>query len=88
MVSEPYVAIHPDDAQQMGIQPSEQVRVATSAGELVAAARLAPNLEPGTLFVPASFPGTPVSVLFERDLDPRSRSPLAKSCRAKLEKLA
>lgn len=50
--SEPFVAIHPDDALRQGIWPDTLVRIQSRHGWMIARASLTEDQTPGTLFVP------------------------------------
>jgi hypothetical protein len=43
---------------------------------------------PGLLFMPMSFPGTPVYELFDTIIDTQAKSPSLKSCAVRLERIA
>jgi assimilatory nitrate reductase catalytic subunit len=49
---EPYVEIHPQDAQAQGVEDSSLVRVFSRWGEVIVRARLSDDQQPGNVFVP------------------------------------
>jgi assimilatory nitrate reductase catalytic subunit len=49
---EPYVEIHPDDAQPLGVADGRLTRVQTRQGEAVAIARVTDRQRPGSVFMP------------------------------------
>ncbi|MDR7342237.1 assimilatory nitrate reductase catalytic subunit [Pantoea alhagi] len=51
-VSEPFVALHPDDALRHNIWPDALVRIQSRHGWMIARASLTEDQTPGTLFVP------------------------------------
>ncbi|MDY6892366.1 MAG: formate dehydrogenase subunit alpha [Chloroflexota bacterium] len=85
--SSAYVGIGTSDAERLGINEGDEVRVISRAGEITAIARLTTSLPENAVFMPISFPSTPVNQLFETALDPRSKTPALKSCAVKLERL-
>ncbi|MFH1087119.1 MAG: hypothetical protein V1737_00860, partial [Chloroflexota bacterium] len=48
------------------------------------AVKVTAALPEGVLFMPASFPESPLNQLFDVVLDPKSRSPRLKACRVKV----
>ncbi|MEM6663493.1 MAG: molybdopterin dinucleotide binding domain-containing protein, partial [Pseudomonadota bacterium] len=51
-MAEPYVEIHPLDAEALGIEPAALVRVSSAHGALVARALITDRTPPGSIFVP------------------------------------
>jgi len=51
-IREPYIALHPDDAQKYTIQDGELVRVSNHRGELLVRATVTDDQRPGDVFVP------------------------------------
>jgi predicted molibdopterin-dependent oxidoreductase YjgC len=82
-----WLEISRSDAKKLGIGDGDPVKVASSAGELTTTARLTDSLPAGLLFMPVSFPESPVGELFEIKLDPRSKAPPLKSCAVRLERI-
>jgi predicted molibdopterin-dependent oxidoreductase YjgC len=83
----PWLEIGLDDANHLGLGDGDLVRVASPAGELTTTIRLTESLPSGLLFIPISFPDSPVNELFDIKLDPRSRAPSLKSCAVRLERI-
>jgi formate dehydrogenase (NADP+) alpha subunit len=81
-----YVEICEADANQLGIEDGNEVRITSPVGEVTAEARITDTLPAGTLFMPSSFPDTPVNQLFDIALDPRSKAPSLKACKVRLER--
>jgi predicted molibdopterin-dependent oxidoreductase YjgC len=50
-------------------------------------ARVADSLPPGLVFMPISFPDSPVNELFDIKVDPRSKAPSLKSRAVRLERI-
>jgi formate dehydrogenase alpha subunit len=82
-----WVEVSRDDAKNLGLGDDEPVRVASSAGELTTTVRVTSSLPSGLLFMPISFPESPVNELFDIKLDPRSKAPFLKSCAVRLERI-
>ena len=74
------------DANQAGIGQGDEVRVISPLGEVVSVARLTNSLPQGVIFMPNSFPATPVNQLFDIALDPRAKTPALKACAVRLER--
>jgi assimilatory nitrate reductase catalytic subunit len=79
-VPEPYVEIHPTDAEAIGVREDQLTRVQTARGEAVALARLSDRQRPGSLFMPmhwtdAFAPSGRVNGLVNGDVDARSGQP-------------
>jgi formate dehydrogenase alpha subunit len=81
-----WLEIGGDDAKRLRFSDGDQVRVTSPTGELTTTIRVTDSLPSGLLFMPISFPESPVSGLFEIKLDPRSRAPSLKSCPVRLER--
>ena len=84
---EAFVEIGEVDAESLGISDGDKVKVISPAGEVVAGARITDTLPPGMLFMPISFPESPVNELFSIALDPRAKTPSSKACAVKLERM-
>jgi len=82
-----YVEIGEQDALHLGLSQGDTVRVISPSGEVSAVARFSDRLPRGTVFMPASFPGTPVNRLFDSVLDPQAKTPALKVCPVKLERI-
>ena len=77
---EPYVEIHPADAEPLGIAEGALTRVQTEQGEAVALARLSDRQRPGAIFMPmhwtqAFAPSGRANPLVAARVDPRSGQP-------------
>jgi formate dehydrogenase alpha subunit len=84
--SEVYVEISSIDAKDLGIGDSDKVKVISAQGELSTNARVSDTLPKGMLFMPISFPDSPVYELFDTTLDHRAKAPAMKSCAVRLER--
>ncbi|HEY8616104.1 molybdopterin-dependent oxidoreductase [Phenylobacterium sp.] len=77
---EPFVEIHPSDAEPLGITEGRLTRVQTRHGESVAIARLTDRQRPGSVFLPmhwsaAYAPSGRANPLVAPRVDPRSGQP-------------
>jgi len=85
---EAFVEISGDDAEKLSIGDGDAVRVISAAGEITTVARVVDTLPQGMLFMPASFPKSPVNELFDIMLDPQTKTPAIKACAVKLERIS
>lgn len=76
------------DAADLGIGDGDNVRVLSAQGELSTTAKVSNTLPHGLLFIPVSFPDSPVYELFDTVLDPQAKAPALKSCAVRLERTA
>ncbi len=58
LVPSPFVAVSPSDAERLGIGDGDEVEVVVGGATESRAARLVPELPPGTLGLPVGLPGT------------------------------
>lgn len=77
---EPYVEIHPDDAEALGLKDGALARVITSRAEAVAVARVSDRQRRGSLFMPmhwtdAFAPSGRANALVAPNTDPTSGQP-------------
>jgi anaerobic selenocysteine-containing dehydrogenase len=75
-----------EDAGGAGFGDGDVVKVVSPVGEVTAAVRVTNTLPSGTLFMPVSFPESPVNGLFDVALDPRAKTPSLKACAVRLER--
>jgi formate dehydrogenase alpha subunit len=76
------------DAAELGIANGDTVKVASAQGGLSTTAKVSNKLPPGLLFMPISFPDSPVYELFGAVLDPQVKAPALKTCAVRLERTA
>jgi assimilatory nitrate reductase catalytic subunit len=86
---EPYVEVHPDDAEAAGLKEGALARVQTRQGEAVALARVSDRQRPGSVFMPlhwseAFAPSGRANPLVAAKVDPRSGQPEFKHTPARL----
>ncbi len=84
---EAFVEIYESDARKLAITDGEKVKVTSPVGEVTAMVKITDTLREGMLFMPVSFPETPVNELFEIVLNPETKAPSLKACNVKIEKL-
>jgi formate dehydrogenase alpha subunit len=84
---EAFVEICESDARKLVITDGEKVKVISPVGEVTTIAKITDTLRQGMLFMPVSFPETPVNELFDIVLNPETKEPSLKACSVKIEKL-
>jgi len=84
---ESYIQISRHDAELIGIEQNDRVRVISPSGEVNAAASISDTQAEGTLFMPSCFPSTPVTQLFDSSMDTHVNTPALKACKVKLERI-
>jgi NADH-quinone oxidoreductase subunit G len=65
---QPFVEVHPSDAERLGFEEGEIVRVRTQAGEAELPARISDGIAPGTVFVPFNQRGFAANTLLSGSL--------------------
>ncbi|MBB6349021.1 molybdopterin oxidoreductase family protein [Nonomuraea muscovyensis] len=85
-VSEPFVELHPDLAEELRIGAGDMVRVRSRRGETRGAARISDAIRRDTVFMPFHWEGA--NRLTNPALDPTSRMPEFKVCAVKVERVA
>lgn len=85
---EAFVEICESDAKKLAITNGEKVKLISTVGEVTATVKITDAMPEGMLFVPISFPETPVNELFDIILDPETKAPSLKACSVKIEKFA
>ena len=89
---EPFVEIHPEDAERHGITSDHVVRVVSRRGQVEARARVTDRIRDGTVFLPYHFgylAGThrAINNLTNRSFDEFAGQPAYKACAVRIEKL-
>ena len=84
---EPFVEICESDAKRLAITDGKKVKVISTVGKVTATAKITNTLRQGMLFMPVSYPETPVNELFDIVLNTETKAPSLKSCNVKIEKL-
>jgi formate dehydrogenase alpha subunit len=81
-----FIEVSQADAHRLGINQDDNVKVISPVGEVTTKARPINTLPEGILFMPISFPASPINELFSIALDPKAKTPSFKACTVKLEK--
>jgi len=68
-----YVLMHPDDAQKLGFENGQQVKLTSRQGEITTSLNISEDVLPGELFMPFHFSESPVNRLTRDELDPHSK---------------
>ncbi|MDP2972966.1 MAG: molybdopterin dinucleotide binding domain-containing protein, partial [Deltaproteobacteria bacterium] len=63
-----------------------KVKLISPVAELTTAVRITDTLPEGIVFMPVSFPESPVNRLFGIVLDPEAKTPSLKACNIRIEK--
>jgi predicted molibdopterin-dependent oxidoreductase YjgC len=84
---EAFVEICESDAKKLAVTDGEKVKVSSAVGKVTSMVRITDTLREGMLFMPVSFPETPINELFDITLNPETKAPLLKACSVKIEKL-
>jgi formate dehydrogenase alpha subunit len=84
-VSEAYVEIHPEDAQRVGLNGSNRVKVSSRRGEIELVARVTDRIKPGVVFIPFHFAEAAANALTNSAFDPVAKIPEYKVCAVKVE---
>lgn len=79
----PYVEIHPQDAERLEIRPNHKVRVRSRRGEVEVTAVLLSSVQPGQLFMSMHYDVT--NHLTADAFDPYSKQPSFKACAVTIE---
>jgi anaerobic selenocysteine-containing dehydrogenase len=81
----PYVEIHPDDAERLGITANSPIAIVSRRARIVCTAFVSAAVAPGQIFVPMHYDVT--NRLIQTEYDPHSRQPSYKFCTVRLEKI-
>ena len=74
-VPESFITIHPEKAEELGIEDDEYVRVASRQGEIVVKANVEETSAPDVMFIPMHFVHGAINKLTEEKLDPTAKIP-------------
>ena len=75
------------DAKKLAITNGEKVKLISTVGKVTATVKITDAVREGMLFVPISFPETPVNELLDIVLNPETKAPSLKACSVKIEKI-
>ncbi len=79
------VEISPEDAEKLGIENGNRVRIRSRRGQIEAVARVTEKAVQGTVFVPFHFAEAAANLLTHSHLDPVSKIPGYKVCAVRVE---
>ncbi len=82
-----FVEICDSDAKKLAVNDGEEVKVISAVGEVTTMIKITDTLRKWMLFMPFSFPETPVNDLFDIVLNSETKAPSLKACSVKIEKL-
>ncbi len=74
------------DARKLGVSDGDEVKVVSTVGELATTIKISDTVHKGMVFMPLSFPDTPVNSLFDIVLDPETKAPSVKACSVRIER--
>lgn len=75
MRDEDVVQIHPDDAEERGIEDGDTVRIENDRGSVTVAAAVTPIIRPGTVFTTFHFDDPAINEVTPDELDPVAKIP-------------
>ena len=81
----PFVEVHPDDLERLGLQDGQAVTVRSRRGHIRLAARSSAKVSRGSVFIPFHFREAAANVLTVDALDPHGKIPEFKFCAVRLE---
>ncbi len=82
-----FVEIGECDAEKLNLIDGEKVKIISPTGEVISPVKISDALPKGMLFMPISFPETPINELFGISLDPEAKTPALKACNVRVEKV-
>jgi formate dehydrogenase alpha subunit len=84
----PFLQICESDARKLAVSDGDEVNVISAVGEVTTAIKITDTVRKGMVFMPLSFPDTPVNALFGIILDRETKAPALKSCSIRIEKVS
>lgn len=84
-VPDPYVELHPQDAETMNVQEGEMVHISSRRGEIDISANVTDTVPEGTVFIPFHFEEAAANRLTNPELDPEAKIPELKACAVSVE---
>jgi predicted molibdopterin-dependent oxidoreductase YjgC len=82
------VEIGEAEANKLDLADGDAVRVVSPVGEVTTVVRITETLPQGMLFMPISFPDSPVNSLFDMARVGRDGAPDFKACAVRLERMS
>jgi len=83
-----FLEINPCDADKLGINDRDTVRVSSRRGYITIKARVTDRVNPGTVFTSFHFTENPVNVVTNTVRDPIAKIPELKVCAVRIEKIS
>ena len=83
----PYVEMHPDDAENLGVEDNEVVRASWRRGTIELPVRVTDRVNRGLVFIPFHYREAAANLLTNDALDPKCKIAEAKVCAIKVEKI-
>jgi len=74
------------DARKLRVTDGDEVKVISAVGEVTTVIKISDTVHKGMVFMPLSFPDTPINALFDIVLDPETKAPSVKACSVKIER--
>jgi len=82
-----FLEIGESEARKLAISPGDRVKVISPLAEITTAVKITDTLPKSTVFIPISFPESPVNRLFGIALDPEAKTPSLKACNVRIERI-
>jgi formate dehydrogenase major subunit len=82
-----WVEINTKDAEMLGIDDDETIRVSSRRGEIEIPAKVTEDIKIGVVFIPFHFKECPANILTNNAVDSIARIPEYKACAVKIEKI-
>ncbi len=83
---EPWLEIHPVDAELLGIREGDPIRVESRRGKVVVRAHVTEKTTPGVVFLSMHFAEAAANLLTNDVLDPQAKIPEFKACAVRVER--
>ena len=87
IAGEGFIEVNFRDAEKLGIENGERIKVSSRRGEITATAKVGRKVSEGETWMPFHFPDSPVNVLTNAALDDFARIPEYKVCAVKIGKM-
>ena len=86
LAGEGFIEINYRDAERLGIENGERIKVSSRRGEITATARVGRKVSEGETWMPFHFEDSPVNILTNAALDDIARIPEYKVCAVRISK--
>jgi predicted molibdopterin-dependent oxidoreductase YjgC len=87
-INEALMEINPKDAESLGIESGDMVRVSSRRGSITLQARVTQGIKEGVVFIPFHFAEAAANKLTNSALDPQAKIPELKVCAVNITKAA